>query len=82
MDLWKDYGFDFEQDRLLLNSAGRGVTSSNLCFNRVILAAGLRVNSRVKQGKSGIIRKISHHHTTSKMHLFFLSLALVCFTDR
>lgn len=50
MDLWKDYGFDFEQDRILLNSAGKGLTSSNLCFNRVILAAGL-VNSRVKQGK-------------------------------
>lgn len=82
MNLWKDHGFDFEQDRTLLNSAGRGVTWSNLCFHRIILAAGLSVNSRVKQGKSGTIRKISHHHTTIKTHLFFLSLVLVDFTGR
>ena len=49
MDLWKDYGFDFEQDRIPSNSAGKGVTWSSLCFNRTILAARLRVSPRVKQ---------------------------------
>lgn len=70
VSLRKNFGFYFEQDRILWNFATGRVTRSNVRFNSILLAAVLRVKSpeQAEKQQAGTIGSISDHHQTDRQN--------------